>query len=347
MHKTIDDYLDHIDEIIHASIKDSVYEKRFMSILLNALLSASLKDFDFSLDYTKIMLQENLVDSMQEDLAYIGYVKDVVKSEFPETYDDLYLYTIKSFRNLQKTSKQFIEKPIDFYNLLAIKKESLRDPNNDKVITFEKLLVVFNTTDTITFRDTLNKVCKIRYNVQDADILISWKQLSKVIFAYTAKPELQTILMQYYSEIDTIYELMISRVKEHNADLVCTPKDYYNYMGRVHKKNNSIIKIYKQTVFNLIGHANSLNTIINRMTGTTLSGTHTMPKVKILASRETVIAEDDNREFVHMPDMAKLERIDIIERVAAITKEFNILIGSVFVVPVPDTDEVDEDEIDI
>lgn len=338
MKKTLKDYFDTIIDVIHSTIKDSVYKAKFMSTLMNAILSACLKDFDFSLDYTKIILQENLVDLMQEDLDYIKYLKDDIEIDNPERFNDLYEPTIESFKKLQKISKEFIDKPIDFYNLLELKRESLRDPNNDKVITFEQLVGIFNTTN-ISFRNIINKICKIKISCINEDIKISWKQLSKVIFAYDAKPTLRVILMQYYSEIDTIYEIMINRIKEHNANLVCTPTDFYNYMNRIKKNHAKTIDEYKQTALGLIGHTNSLNIIINNMTGATLSGTHVMPKIKKLTLCNTVVDENDEYKLINMPDMAKLGRIDIKIRIETIIKEFNKLVKYVIVLDVDNAEE--------
>lgn len=338
----VNNYLQIVNRTIHIAIRNNNYVKCYMSTLLDTLLSACLNNFEFRQDYIQTIVMENLLESMNSDLDYLYYLQSLQIVNKKNMYDQKEV----AFNNLQSTAQLYIDKPQDFIRLFALKVKSLQNTNNTKVITFTDICNLYelnNTEEIHELRDFLNIACCIKVCITDLDIRISWKQLQVILFTYNNKISLQRVLSLYYTEIDTIYEVIISRLQADAKRLICTPDNFTNYSGRMYKKFSTVINKYKISLQTMTTHNTGLNLIISKFSGTTLQDTHTMPKHDIVVPPATVLESIIGFTYIDLPDAKQIANADTAIRMSEINNRYNLL-QPTSVVTV--TDIVDPDELE-
>ena len=348
--KVLQKYFIIINETIHAKILNNSYLKCYISALLDILLSACLKDFEFRQDYIQMILVENLIDRIESDIKYIPHIQNVIKIKYPGKYQDIYDTKIKSYKNINYILTEFKNDSEQFTLLFELKKKSIIDPSNTYFITIENLTKLFriledNIIDIEDFEILVKTTCNIDTNIQNINILISWNQLLDLIFAYDGKPSLQRVLMVYYRELDLIYEIIIRRLSENSKRIGCTPNDYNNYLGRIYKKiTTNVVDKYKNNVKKLTNHINGLNIIVAKFVGTTLAVPGITLVPDIITPPKTVCEEIVGFKYIMVSDIEKITRINRVERLAELNEMFEAL---TIVVKVQNVHQnfVDHDEV--
>lgn len=319
--RVLHNYLEIINETIHANILDNNYLKCYKSTLVDILLSSCLNNFEFCQDYIKIILGENLVDYIEKNIDYLVYIKTDVQTEHPDMYKEMYNYNTKAYSALKIIASQFMDDPEEFIGLFNLKLKSMRDLSIN-MITFEDIKILLGVEDITKFRRLLNSTCSIKQDVMNEDIRISWKQLSKVIFSSGNKPELKMVLVFYYSEIDVIYEQIIRRMQQHSTRLICTPDDYNNYMGRIYKKFSNMVDIYTNHAKKIISHVTGLNNLINKLAGSTLTNSFTPVANTLIEPAKIVIKEIVGFKYIDTVDQEMIARYDFSGRIEMLNTEF-------------------------
>jgi hypothetical protein len=295
-----------------------------------------LNDFDVRDKYIKTIIAENLVELLEHDLEYIEYLIDN-QNQLSGTFESRLERKIRSFNNTKLISDQFSDNSDDFNGLFALKKKSLSDPNDISVINFNEIINSFKIDlDDINqindLKSLINEICNICDNIQNDNVTISWIQLAKLLFVYDNKPKLKAILQAYYSELDLIYERIITRIQMHNKRVNSTSDDYYRYMNRVNEKKRANIEIIQEN--------NNLKQLVNQLTNTNLYTIHALPQMEA-----PIVVENIKRELTlaDTPDLIKIANTDIKMRVESINQQFIILTSE----PVEDVgSEIDPDEVD-
>jgi hypothetical protein len=322
MQTVIKDYCDaEILNRINRAILNSEYLGIFKSNFLDYILSSLLNNFKFRQDYITTIVAENLVELLNSDVEYIKYLQNNKNKYYLEDFEE----KTNSYKNIKLILDQFSNDSGDFNTLLDLKKKSLSDPNN-KVITFAEIISLLKVSESYirTFRAFLNNICNIKRNITNEYVTISWKQLSKVLIAYKKKSELKLVLMAYYTELDTVYEKIVNRIKEHNQRINSNSEDYYKYMSRISIKTNKHEEI------------NNLYKLINKLTDTNLYKLRDMKPVEMPAVFTTAM------QYIQSDDLDKISLTDIKQRIEDIDNAFAIFDEpDVYAGSDSDPDEVD------
>lgn len=346
--QVLNEYLIVVNQTIHEQIYNNNYLKCYKSTLLDIVLSSCLHDFNFRQDYIQVILGENLVDLMRSDVNYLQHIEIIVLAQQPRHYQDMYDTKVNLYKKYKKISEQFIDKPIDFVNLFNLKLKSLREPNNDCVITFAELCKLFKCktqVDIENIKIIIYVTCNIGTTTQNNEIYISWKQLQRAIFA-SKEIKLQQLLLFYYTEVDSIYEIIISRLQQDAKRFICTPDNYNNYTGRLYKKFSTAINKYKTFAKNMLKHNAGLNGIINELRGTSFTSAETLPTHHMSQPAKTVLEPLLGFVEIIMPDATRLAHTNIRQRISDINTDFTMLTEKYVVVKNDiDTDFVDPDDV--
>ena len=230
----VENYVEtNIDIKIHKYILYSKSNKNFASELLDEILNASINNYDIRLDYIKTFFTESLFDMFDKSIEFVSQItKDKYSSN--KMYIESITESLKESNDLKQITDSFIIDSSTFDRLFELKRKSLLDKKNPNVITYDNILHLYGINDDAEFKNFISYTCKISI---DTEILISWQMLNTILMKWCDNIGIRNIMLLYYRELDSLYEIITERNIYINTKLRGTNNTYDTYINRLNKFN--------------------------------------------------------------------------------------------------------------
>jgi hypothetical protein len=226
-------------EQVHDTLYNSKYLKELSTDFIKIITSTLLKFEDVRSDYImflfKKMLNERIIDNTICINATINEINNLTTKDM-QSYLELQelLISYKSSYSSTKTILSDLRKSDHFINLFNIKDRCVKSTDKT-IITYGEVFKLFNTKNTKKFKNFIKKnIC--RNSVRIGTILITWEELSEIIYKYDSNSDLNIMLQMYYREVGRSYEIIIKMMQSHTDELISNQSILSSYITHVVKK---------------------------------------------------------------------------------------------------------------
>lgn len=300
---------------INNVIKNNQYYGEFLDELKYKILTALLSNYPIS---RESYIKSQFINTLKSNVS--SYKKKTKKIHDTITfmqYNDTTFNDIESYNDYHKqielTKRNLMinydlcmyntnllnqilnptESTDSFHKLFELKTKC-RNSDYGKIITFDDILELFNKYDDDVDEIilTMHKIGVIDYEDHAANIKISWKDLSELIYKYDKTKELCDVLHAYYSEVEENYEKIIRMIETHNDSIRGDENSYQTNMRYILEKKTQELTITEQE---LKEKSKLVSCLISEKT-------HLMRQVKSLEKRNALL-KSSIEDYQHRLDL--------------------------------------------
>lgn len=254
---------------INDIMKNNRYYGEFLGELKHKILTALLSNYPISREsYIKAQFINTLKSNVSSYKNKTKKIHDTIAfmQHSGTTFDDIESYN-NYHRQIELNKRNLIinydlcmyntnllnqilnptESTDSFHKLFELKTKC-RNSDYGKVITFDDILELFNKydDDVDEIVITMHKIGIIDYDDNAANIKISWKDLSELIYKYDKTKELCDVIHAYYSEVEEHYEKIIRMIETHNDSICGDEISYQTNMRYILEKKTQELTIIEQ-----------------------------------------------------------------------------------------------------
>ncbi|MGL5934900.1 MAG: hypothetical protein ACRCZI_04680 [Cetobacterium sp.] len=221
-----DYYSELLRPMIHKSLLNSEYLKKFMDESIDLIISGLLQHEDVILEYQIQIFKASMIDKQYKNINAIKEFSDDC-SDLCKTYNEI-VDVIRVFNSSN-----------EFTLLFELKKQSLLS-DNQTIIKVDNFVQILNLD--VNLIDDINKFI-IKHIIQSKSALklISWNDINLIISKYDGiRNDYKNMLLYYYTYIDSTYFDIISKLVNYYNMRLSSVKHFNNYMIRLRTKDREV-----------------------------------------------------------------------------------------------------------